>query len=62
VSTFSLQSVVAHERFCSAFSHFVITRIHTDIDNIFEPLMTACGELGQNHMADKVVSTIFLTF
>jgi hypothetical protein len=33
-----------------------------DIDSIFEALLAACGELGQNHMADKVVSTIFLTF
>jgi len=24
--------------------------------------LAACGELGQNDMADKVVSTIFLTF
>jgi hypothetical protein len=40
----------------------MITHFDTDIDTIFEPLLTACGELGQNRVADKVVFAILLTF
>jgi hypothetical protein len=39
----------------------MVTHFGIAIDTIFEPLVTVCGELGQNHVPAKVASAVLLT-